>query len=59
MCEFLGVCQFKNVIARDVHSRPYVSRISEKENDYLRSIFEPEIKELEAELNWNCGNWID
>jgi len=59
VCEFLGVCQFKNVIARDVHSRPYVSRISEKENDYLRSIFEPEIKELEAELNWNCGNWID
>lgn len=58
VCEFLGVAQFKGVAAKNVHSRPYVSRISKKEKDYLRTIFESEIKELESELNWDCSDWL-
>lgn len=58
VCEFLGVTQFKSVVAKDVHSRPYVSSINKKEKDYLRAIFEPEIIELESELNWNCRDWL-
>lgn len=59
ICEFLGVSQFKNIKAKNVHARPYVSRISEKEIDYLRSIYTPGIKQLEVELNWDCSNWQD
>lgn len=58
VCEFLGVSQFKSVVAKNVHSLPYISNMSETERDYLRSIFETEIKELETELNWNCSNWL-
>jgi len=56
--EFLEVRRFTNVVSKNVHSRPYVTSMSEKEREYLRAIFEPEIKELETELNWNCRNWL-
>jgi hypothetical protein len=59
ICEFLGVAQFKSNVAIKGHSRPYASRISEKESDYLRSIYTPEVKQIEAELNWNCSDWRD
>jgi hypothetical protein len=58
VCEFLQVSQFKSIEAKNVHSRPYESSMSEKERNNLKSIFEPEIKELETELNWNCSEWL-
>jgi hypothetical protein len=59
VCAFLGLTPFEKVAARNLHSLPYVSGMSEKERDYLRSVFATEIKNLEVELNWNCGNWLD
>jgi hypothetical protein len=59
LCEFLEINKFKDVVPKNVHSRPYVSSMSKKEKDYLKSIFEHEIKELEIELNWNCSRWLD
>jgi hypothetical protein len=58
VAEFLGITQFNNIETRNVHSRPYVSQMSDEERDFLKSIFEPEIKELAAELKWNCRDWL-
>jgi sulfotransferase family protein len=58
LADFLGVTHFNNIKSKNVHSRPYVSRMSKEERDFLKSIFEPEIKELEEELQWNCSDWI-
>lgn len=59
VCEFLQVRRFNNIVAKNVHSRPYVSGINENERNYLQSIFEPEIKKLETELKWDCSEWLD
>lgn len=58
VCDFLGLSHFEKITVKDVHSRPYVSSMTEQERDYLRSIFESEIKELEAELSWDCSGWL-
>lgn len=58
VCEFLGVKNMKSIVEMNVHSRPYTSSLNEKERDYLRFIFEDEIKELEIELNWDCREWL-
>jgi hypothetical protein len=58
VCEFLQVSKFKAVAARTAHSLPYESRPTDRERDYLRQIFEPEVRQLEKELNWDCGEWL-
>jgi hypothetical protein len=58
ICEFLQVSKFKCVVSKNVHSLPYESGMTEKERDYLRRIFEPEIVKLEEKLNWNCSEWL-
>ena len=58
VCEFLQVNKFKCLVSRNKHSLPYESSMTEKERDYLRRIFEPEIAKLEKELNWNCSEWL-
>lgn len=57
--KFLELSPFENVVAKNVHSRPYVSSISDKEREFLRSIFKPEIKKLEAALDWDCSAWLE
>jgi hypothetical protein len=58
VCEFLSVDNMPNADPKDVHSRPYVDSIAPREKDYMRSIFEFEIRELERMLNWNCNDWL-
>lgn len=58
VCKFLGVSPFRHVKAKNVHSRPYESDMTQKERDYLKNIFEFEIKGLERALNWNCNDWL-
>ena len=55
---FLGITQFKNIENKNVHSRPYVFRMTTEERDVLKAVFEPEIKELEEELQWDCSDWL-
>lgn len=57
VCNFLDVPVFETVIEKDVHSRPYKSKLSERERDFLARIFEPEISKLEAVLDWDCSDW--
>ncbi|OQX65300.1 MAG: sulfotransferase [Deltaproteobacteria bacterium] len=59
VCNFLEVDNFKDINARNVHSRPYSSKMSHKEREYLRVVFEHEIKGIERELGWDCSNWLD
>ena len=59
ICDFLGLSDFGTTQAKDVHSRPYESKISNKERDYLTSVYEPSIRELERELGWQCDDWMD
>lgn len=58
VADFLGVTQFNNIESKDVHSRPYVSQINQEERAFLKSIFDPEIRELEVELQWDCSDWL-
>jgi hypothetical protein len=58
VCAFLGVNDFESVNPKDVHSHPYSLKISDKEKEYLRFIFEHEIRGLERTLGWDCSDWL-
>lgn len=58
ICGFLGVDNFESVKPKDVHSRPYSSEMGDKEKDYLRFLFEHEIRGIERVLGWDCSNWL-
>ena len=58
VCDFLGVNSFLDIEAKDIHSRPYSSSISGREKEYLRSIFEYEIRGIERMFGWDCSNWL-
>lgn len=58
ICGFLGVEHFADITPKEVHSVPYLSRMSNNEKEYLRFVFEHEIKGLERVLDWDCGNWL-
>ena len=57
ICTFLDIAPFESVEAKNIHSHPYKSKMSQEEREYLRLIFEPEIKNLEQMLNWDCKDW--
>jgi hypothetical protein len=56
--DFLGIAPFAAVAARIVHAYRYGTTMSEEERRYLASIFEPEIRELERLLGWDCSTWL-
>lgn len=57
-CDFLGVDMFQRIEPHIVHSRPYTSPMTEREKEYLRHVYEYEIKQLERLLNWDCTDWL-
>jgi len=59
VCRFLGLSLPGNLGFRRVHARAYTSSITERERDYLRSIFGKEVDSLARLLGWNCSNWLD
>jgi hypothetical protein len=59
VCRFLDVDAPPLINVIDVHSRPYVTAINQREKNYLRLIFEYEIRGLERELGWDCSNWLE
>ena len=58
VCSYLNVEPFQSIEVKDVHSRPYDSSITSREKEYLRSIFEYEIREIEQVLGWDCSDWL-
>lgn len=58
ICEFLQVSKMENIVPKKVHVRAYEQPMSQREREYLRSVFEEEIKELERALNLDCSEWL-
>lgn len=55
---FLGVELMQDIKFKNVHSTPYISQMSDEEKEYLKFIYEYEIRGLERVLNWDCSNWL-
>jgi hypothetical protein len=58
VCAFLGVSSLDTVQEKNVNSRPYLHAMPKSDWLYLRSIFEPDIRALEAALGWDCTDWL-
>jgi hypothetical protein len=56
--EFLGIAPFSPVVPRMVHSYRYERTMSDEERRHLVAFFEPEIRELERVLGWDCSAWL-
>jgi len=55
--KFLNVEQIADIEEKDVHSRPYKSKMTQEERSYLIGLYREEIEELEKELGWDCSDW--
>jgi sulfotransferase family protein len=58
VCEFLNIDPLNEVEPVNAHSRPYKSPMKPKDRQYLRSVFELEIRGLERVLGWDCSSWL-
>jgi sulfotransferase family protein len=58
IADFLGIAPFPLVAPRIVHAYQYDTTLSEEARRYLIGIFEPEIRELERLLGWDCSTWL-
>jgi len=56
--DFLGIAPFPAIAGRTVHAYGYERAMTEEERQYLIAIFEPEIRELERLLGWDCSAWL-
>ena len=56
--DFLGIHHVEGLRSKDVHSRAYPSQMSPIEREYLKFIFEHEIRGIERALGWDCSNWL-
>jgi len=41
-----------------VQAREYQGAMSDEDKRYLIGVFEPEIRELERMLGWDCSRWL-
>jgi len=55
---YLEIPDFPKLDHKNVHSRAYLSTISTADFEYLMNIYDYEIKELEALLEWDCSDWL-
>ena len=56
--DFLGVERLPSLPPREAHVRPYAAGMSQREWEYLRDVFEFEIRALERVLEWDCAEWL-
>jgi hypothetical protein len=55
---FLGVRPFPDLKRREVNEGRYAAPMAAADRDYLRALFEPEVRRLEALLGWDCSAWL-
>jgi len=55
---FLAIAPFPAVARKTIHARDYEATMNEAEKSYLKALFEPEIRELERLLGWDCSSWL-
>jgi hypothetical protein len=56
--DFLGVERLPPIPPQEAHVRPYSARMSRREWEYLRDLFEFEVRALERMLGWDCADWL-
>jgi hypothetical protein len=56
--EFLMIPEFAHVEPQIVHSRPYVSQITEWERNFLKTRLAPDVRKVEELLDWDCSDWL-
>ena len=54
---FLSIPSFQHVEHKEVHSRVYSTKLSNRELEFLRSFYEEEINNLEDLLGWDLASW--
>ncbi|MEM6392172.1 MAG: sulfotransferase domain-containing protein [Planctomycetota bacterium] len=59
VCSFLLINPLPHVEPINAHARPYTSPLADADRTYLASLYRQEIKDLEAELDWDCSDWLD
>ena len=55
--KFLSIKLFEKVETKNIHSRPYISKLSQKDNQFLTSYYSEDMKSLEALLDWDLSDW--
>ena len=58
ICSFLGVAPLGTPPAEVVRDYAYVSTIDDRSRDYLRQLYEYDVRQLERMLGWDCGDWL-
>lgn len=59
LAAFLGVGPFPRTSRREVFALPYEAPMSDRARGYLRTTLEPDIRELERLLGWDCSEWLE
>jgi len=57
-CDFLNIDKYKIQNPKTEHTRTYARKMDKKEKEYLKNIYEDEIRRLEKLLGWNCDDWL-
>jgi hypothetical protein len=58
VCDFLGIDSMRVDGPRSVHDGVYSAPMGQRERQYLRGVFEPEIAGIERTLGWDCRRWL-
>jgi len=56
--DFLDMAPFPPIADKTVHAREYDTTMTTDEKRYLIGVFEPEVRELERLLRWDCSAWL-
>lgn len=58
VARFLDIMPFPDAESREVHAGRYAAPMPVQARNYLASLFEDEIRELESMLEWDCSDWL-
>ena len=58
IADFLDIAPFPPIADKTVHAREYDTTMTTEEKRYLIGVFEPEVRELERLLRWDCSAWL-
>ena len=58
IASFLGVARFTPAQPIAANAHAYEAPMNEADRRYLVSVFEPEIRDLERLLGWDCSDWL-
>nr|WP_254934434.1 sulfotransferase domain-containing protein [Cyanobium sp. WAJ14-Wanaka] len=59
VCNYLGIAPLTGVEARDRHVGSYQQPMERAARQRLTEMFEPEIRQLEQMLGWDCSGWLE